>query len=1827
MKRIYSFVLGLVFIVGLMSFSTEAQAQYCKPTLMPGFWGQGISFFQFGTFSLYSSAGDYANQTGYSHYTATTLSAARATPITTKIQTNAFGQKGYAIWIDFDQDGIFTSEERVLCVIDGSFGPYLYNTTVTIPCTARTGVTRMRVYFMTNAGVCPQDPCVFPGYVQGECEDYNLDIIGDFVGSFPDESPESSAILPRGNIYDGATPTRPAPSMALRAGSASQNFTIKYRIFGPLPLTDTVYKADWTATGPSTGTFPQSFVSSPSSASGIGAGPGGSLVTGNLIGGEYSLLVQSLGGVSSCNNDWSKAFTIAVNRDMSTRGIRGPQSNVQPRRYKYPNTTPIPVEAIFQNVGLDTVKAFRGIARITGPYGNNVFTDTVTLNETIIPGARLTQAFNSFIATGTGHQVGLYKTTVCTDLIDPAPDENTFNDCIPRPGQADYYFEVGYNEEPAVSSVTVPSATQVLFANRPFRPEAVFENNGIQDLSNVPVRLIITRISDNLIVYNQTGIVPDIAAGQFNKAIYTFPSFTPAVGGDYRFCFRVEYPGDPVLTNNEICVVRTIQANLAGVYTIGVTKPGPRNYLSIDLALADLYLRGLSGAITFEFTDESYTQTTTGINTPAIDLSSKIIGASSTNTITFKTTVERSINKAAVTINMVTESGIGVLLGQNMNPSNINAIQKQTYYGNAQNANSAGYITFDGGAQKSLKFTMKKTVVAAFPSPLVSVFYLSSGSSNMLIKNLIIGMADGVTPSYATSLPQVQFNAGSNQFRFEANTRSTTISYTAGITQRDTINSDNLGNIDTLINANNKFVGNEISGFGYGIVSMGIGALIKAGINDFRSYYNTGTEITNNTIFNVRRAGIFLGYEDGVKVTSNRIYNVGSSTGGTETDCAGIIAGGEVRYNNMNLKIAQNEISGVRGTIWSRGIVVEQARNDFQSINGVNKGFGPRTQAGVVSFPNKAEHTYVTSNAVWGLTRVNTTGNIVGIHLTTRRATAAVTLAALITPAITTYFSVGDSVVNNTIIIANDNIAGTGAIIGVTALNANAPVIMNNAIALQGNVGAAALAHSAIFYEGTLFRNGQVNTWYLPNTAPGALISNRNAFWTPNAGIARFVEISHTSELVSSGDQAEFTTIAQWRNWTGQDINSVVGDISAEHNYLGVAPNQKLRVRVTPLPPIGSILNNRGARLAGTTVDLDGEIRGQAGLGYDIGSDEFNGRLYVSDLEAIDILKPGAYRDALGTASDAEYIMTTAPVDVTARIQNNGALATTNSPIRVRVFLETAASNNTDAVTPTWNGTAVVDRIVNSPLASGQSKDIVFNIPSWTPQTYYGMPGYVAPARFASMEINVTPRYRIEVSTSSDEFNPNNTTSKVVRFFLRKSTNRIVVSARGSSTNVLVGTPTPNEIAGRLNADSLQKALADLGYNNDPSNNRFDYDVFERSAWASRSVNYTAYQTMFWSHDQSSLTRTERDDIRNYIAAGMPGKKKNLAISGQGLPAQHAGSTVVSDINFVQTALRSINQAPGSPFSPNYSGRRVGGEALARNTAELISRTGFLNDAEPTPALVRIYSNPTTAGIANVAYTYRKGDRSTADSIMGTATAAIATNAVYLGVDWRHFARTEVRSGIERVVRGIFDFFESNGGGLVPVSLVSFDAKARGNNVDVFWATASEKNTDHFVVDRASVHSAKAGDVSSSSDFATISTVPATGNSTTRRDYAIVDDKLAPGSYTYRLTAIDMDGARSSSREVDVTIDGEGNGLFLAEVTPNPVNQSAKVSFTLASAGEVQMVLVNVAGQEVLSILTGSYAAGTHSASIDAASLATGTYTLVLRSSGMVVSKNVTIAK
>lgn len=66
----------------------------------------------------------------------------------------------------------------------------------------------------------------------------------------------------------------------------------------------------------------------------------------------------------------------------------------------------------------------------------------------------------------------------------------------------------------------------------------------------------------------------------------------------------------------------------------------------------------------------------------------------------------------------------------------------------------------------------------------------------------------------------------------------------------------------------------------------------------------------------------------------------------------------------------------------------------------------------------------------------------------------------------------------------------------------------------------------------------------------------------------------------------------------------------------------------------------------------------------------------------------------------------------------------------------------------------------------------------------------------------------------------------------------------------------------------------------------------------------------------------------------------------------------------------------------------------------------------------------------------------------------------------------------------------------------------------------------------------------------------------------------------------------------------------LLNVYPNPFNSQATATVTLDRARDVKMVLFNTLGQEVQTLADGRLSAGDHSFSIDAASLASGTYFL-----------------
>ena len=294
----------------------------------------------------------------------------------------------------------------------------------------------------------------------------------------------------------------------------------------------------------------------------------------------------------------------------------------------------------------------------------------------------------------------------------------------------------------------------------------------------------------------------------------------------------------------------------------------------------------------------------------------------------------------------------------------------------------------------------------------------------------------------------------------------------------------------------------------------------------------------------------------------------------------------------------------------------------------------------------------------------------------------------------------------------------------------------------------------------------------------------------------------------------------------------------------------------------------------------------------------------------------------------------------------------------------------------------------------------------------------------------------------------------------------------------------------------------------------------------------------------------------------------------------------------------------------------------------MVKATGFVNgtftDPNPKPSMMKVYTDNNSKGYARQAFKYRSIESAVAvkDSTMGITTTAPTWNVIFYGLDWRHFAKTGNRTGLERVLRGSFDHVQFNDGRVTPVELVEFDARRSGKAVSIDWATASEQNSGWYEVERA----VKSNEEMS---FERIETVPAAGNSTSRREYTTVDNSVRSGStYIYRLRMVDRDGSFAYSDEVAVLIgDASDNSLNITESRPNPVSGTATFDYSVANSGMVQVVLTDMIGREISTIFAGSVNAGTHTLEVSADNLATGMYQIVIKSGDKVATRSMQVVK
>tara|TARA_Y100000589_G_scaffold147205_1_gene140793 strand:- start:27640 stop:28833 length:1194 start_codon:yes stop_codon:yes gene_type:complete len=115
----------------------------------------------------------------------------------------------------------------------------------------------------------------------------------------------------------------------------------------------------------------------------------------------------------------------------------------------------------------------------------------------------------------------------------------------------------------------------------------------------------------------------------------------------------------------------------------------------------------------------------------------------------------------------------------------------------------------------------------------------------------------------------------------------------------------------------------------------------------------------------------------------------------------------------------------------------------------------------------------------------------------------------------------------------------------------------------------------------------------------------------------------------------------------------------------------------------------------------------------------------------------------------------------------------------------------------------------------------------------------------------------------------------------------------------------------------------------------------------------------------------------------------------------------------------------------------------------------------------------------------------------------------------------------------------------LPINLLSFNAKQEGNNVKVYWKTATEINNNFFTIERSK----------DAISFEEIGEVKGAGNSHRILNYKFYDDSSIYGITYYRLKQTDFDGKYSYSQTI-VADFKQDNDLILF---PNPAKTYIKV--------------------------------------------------------------------
>jgi len=169
----------------------------------------------------------------------------------------------------------------------------------------------------------------------------------------------------------------------------------------------------------------------------------------------------------------------------------------------------------------------------------------------------------------------------------------------------------------------------------------------------------------------------------------------------------------------------------------------------------------------------------------------------------------------------------------------------------------------------------------------------------------------------------------------------------------------------------------------------------------------------------------------------------------------------------------------------------------------------------------------------------------------------------------------------------------------------------------------------------------------------------------------------------------------------------------------------------------------------------------------------------------------------------------------------------------------------------------------------------------------------------------------------------------------------------------------------------------------------------------------------------------------------------------------------------------------------------------------------------------------------------------------------------------------------------------------LPVELTTFEARATGTGIDLYWETTSEVDNYGFYIERRDITPGV------EDEWTQIEFVKGNGTTTVTSEYSFTDKTVANGRiYSYKLRQVDRDGSQSCYETLVQTVMFDGDSqMVLKPASPNPFglnSSTTSIKYTVSVGGYVRLDIVDIFGNKVKTLVSEEKSSGSYSATWDA---------------------------